>query len=244
MTYSFNSLTVPLDIGTWQCELVLSSEFYNLWNSTWDRFASSDKRAEQERQIEDDCRAFDLYFRPSYDFRRLIKWDIDAITSFLGDHLNVAHWNLPIDNAGIERALKQAVADGKLVPIVNRDWRMFAMTFRPTPSPLRWPTSIDSSPVMRAVPYGGGLSTTVSSVSILASAEAVPGDDGGGFDWLGAVGVIAGAALGGGDTDGQRGWQRCGRPVNASQRCAAFHLHSRRSERRHGSIGGQRGYAR
>ena len=78
----------------------------------------------------------------------MVARDIDAITSFLCDHLNVAHWDLPTDNAGIERALKQAVEDGKLVPVVNREsWGTSSRTFRPTPAPLRWPPSGGGSPV-------------------------------------------------------------------------------------------------
>jgi hypothetical protein len=136
---SYNSLHVPLDIGTWQCKLVLAREFYSLSGGFWDPFAESDERTERKRQIEDDRCAFDRYFRPNYDFRRLITPDIDAICSFLSHHLNVAHWNLPTDNASIERALKQAVCDGLIVPVINRDWRSLPQTFRPAPAPLRWP---------------------------------------------------------------------------------------------------------
>jgi hypothetical protein len=136
---SYNALHVPLDIGTWQCVLVLASEFYSLSGAYVDRFADWDARREREREIEDDRRTFDRYFRPKYDFRRTIAADIDAIRSFLSDQLNLVHWELPTDNAGIERALKQAVRDGMLVPVINRDWRSHPMTFRPTPAPLRWP---------------------------------------------------------------------------------------------------------
>ncbi|SEK10430.1 hypothetical protein SAMN05192539_10485 [Paraburkholderia diazotrophica] len=136
---SYNALHVPLDIGTWQCELVPAREFYSLSGGYVDRFADWDARREREREIEDDRRTFDRYFRPNYDFRRTIAADIDAIRSFLSDQLNVVHWDLPTDNPGIERALKQSVRDGMLVPVINRDWRSLPMTFRPAPAPLRWP---------------------------------------------------------------------------------------------------------
>lgn len=100
---SYNSLTVPLDIGTWECTLLLGREYREF---AWHR----DKDESDRHQLEKDRRAFDLYFRPNYDFRRLIATDIGAITSFLSHHLNMAHWNLPTDNAGIERVLKRAVA--------------------------------------------------------------------------------------------------------------------------------------
>jgi hypothetical protein len=117
---------------------VLAKEFYSLSGGYWDAFADRDKRREREREIEDDKRTFDRYFRPNYDFRSLMRTDINAICSFLSNHVNVVHWNLPTDNAGIERALKQAVRDGLLVPRINREWRSLPMTFRPTPAPLRW----------------------------------------------------------------------------------------------------------
>lgn len=203
----YNRLHVPLDIGTWQCALVLAMEYYSLGGGFCAPLMDRDKRKEQERQTEEDRRTFDRYFRPNYDFRRLIATDIDAIRSFLSQHLNVAHWNLPTDNAGIERALKQAVVDGKLVPIVNRDWRSQPMTFRPTPAPLRWPPSGGGSPVVRAVPYGGALSAVVSSAPVLAGEAAVSGssgDDSGSSDWLGVAEAVAGAVLGGdaGSDDG------------------------------------------
>ncbi|TKC86952.1 hypothetical protein FAZ69_20235 [Trinickia terrae] len=184
---NYNSLHVPLNIGTWQCMLVLAREYYSLGGGFWDPFSNADERKKQERQIEEDRRTFDLYFRPNYDFRRLIASDIDAILSFLSQHLNVAHWDLPTDNAGIERSLKQAVEDEKLVPIVNRDWRCFPMTYRPTPAPLRWPPTVNS-PVVHATPYVGGLSATIASQPALAGEEAISGsasDGSSGFDWLG-----------------------------------------------------------
>lgn len=184
---SYNALHVPLDIGTWSCELILAREYYSLGGGFWDPFASSDKRREQERQIEDDCLTFDLYFRPDYDFRFLIRTEIDAITSFLSDHLNVAHWNLPTNNAGIERALKQAVADGKLVPIINRDWRARTQTYRPTPAPLRWPPSTGGSGSAQALPYDG-LSAVVSGGPTLAGAATViESASGHGTSWLGSA---------------------------------------------------------
>jgi hypothetical protein len=151
---SYNALHVPLDIGTWQCTLVLAKEYYRHGSGYWGAFADLDTRREREREIEDDRRAFDRYFRPRYDFRRTIAPDIDAIRSFLSDQLNAVHWDLPTDNAGIERALKQALRDGMLVPVINRDWRSLPMTFRPTPAPLRWPAASGGSG------FGSGSGTT------------------------------------------------------------------------------------
>ncbi|WP_175948497.1 hypothetical protein [Burkholderia pyrrocinia] len=206
---SYNSLHVPLDIGTWQCTLVPAREFYHEWGyrQRWDPFADRDVREEMKRQIEIDRRAFDLYFRPNYDFRQLIARDIDAIRSFLSDQLNTPHWDLPTNNAGIERTLKRAVSEAKLVPIVNRDWGARPMTYRPTPAPLRWPPSVDS-PQVRVVPYGGGLSASVGggpSLGVAETVASVADDSDGGFDWLGVAETMAEAALGSGGGDANDG---------------------------------------
>ncbi|PLZ00786.1 hypothetical protein CY652_19190 [Burkholderia sp. WAC0059] len=169
-----------------------------------------DEEVDGKRQREDDARAFALYFRPNYDFRRLIHTDIDAITSFLSQFLDVAHWNLPTDNAGIERALKQAVAAGKLVPIVNRDRCTPAQTFQPTPAPLRWSpsgggsgqarsaylfppgtTSFNGEPVLSG-PYDPASQATQLAALRGASSDAA----GSGFDWLGVAGEVAGTVAG------------------------------------------------
>ncbi|MEM5436177.1 hypothetical protein [Paraburkholderia diazotrophica] len=219
---SYNSLHVPLDIGTWQYMLVLARDFYSLSGGYVDRFADWNTRREREHEIEGDRRTFDRYFHPNYDFRRTIAADIDAIRSFLSDQLNVVHWKLPTDNAGIGRALKQAVRDGMLVPVINRDWRSVPMTFRPTPAPLRWPAASggggfgrgggtvwaafrnagpgplvwDGEPVLRG-PYDP--STVEAQLKAARAALSVSGgdSDSGGDDGGGLIGV-AEAVLGGG----------------------------------------------
>ncbi|WP_321954639.1 hypothetical protein [Paraburkholderia bannensis] len=130
---SYNGLTVPLAIGSWSCELVPVDD-YRSPSGEWLRFASGEER----KQIEDDRRTFERHFRPSYDFRRTIRTDVDAIRSFLSQHLNVAHWNLPVDNASIERVLKRAVSEGSLVPIVERDGRAAVGTARAAHAPQYW----------------------------------------------------------------------------------------------------------
>jgi hypothetical protein len=47
--------------------------------------------------------------------------ELHEIQSFLRDTLNVVHWNQPTDNAGVERALRDTVSSGRLVPVVNRE---------------------------------------------------------------------------------------------------------------------------
>lgn len=176
---SYNSLHVPLDIGTWQCVLVPAREFYHEWHcrARWNRFADRDTRTRMQRQIDDDRRIFERYFRPNYNFARLIATDTDAIASFLTDHLNVVHWDLPTDNAGIERALKQAVADGKLVPVVNRDYRGIQRTFRPTPEPLYWPPSGSSGTAHgKSITYEVFLALRDASADTTTEGRRVPSD--------------------------------------------------------------------
>ncbi|SEI55472.1 hypothetical protein [Paraburkholderia diazotrophica] len=231
---SYNSLHVPLGIGTWQCTLVLAREYYRHGSGYWDAFADWGTRREREREIEDDRRTFNRYFRPNYDFRRTSAPDIDAIRSFLTDHLNVVHWDLPTDNAAIERALKRAVRDGMIVPVINRDWRSLPMTFRPTPAPLRWPAASgggvfgsgggttwavfrnagpgplvwDGEPVLRG-PYDPSTVEAQLKAARAALSTASRNDDGGddGLSLPGAFEAVAGTVLGGdsGPNDGGDG---------------------------------------
>lgn len=135
---SYNSLHVPLDNGTWQCQLMLAREFYSPVGGFWDRFGEWKTRVEREREIDEDKRDFYRYFRPGYDFSRPLSSNVRAVSSFLRDHLRVCDREMPASNADIERILKQAVRDEKLVPVVNRRWRSYPQTFRPAPAPERW----------------------------------------------------------------------------------------------------------
>ncbi|KVN36806.1 hypothetical protein WJ63_35190 [Burkholderia pyrrocinia] len=236
----YNTLYVPLNIGTWQCMLMprrqydtrdidirwayrhrrddieryQSASMRSRTSSSWSSSSSWDRQREDEainrRLLEEDCRAFDLYFRPSWDLRSITGGQaFDAVRSFLREFLNVAHWNLPTDNAGVERVLRRAVANGDLVPIVNRDQSSAASTFRSAPAPLRWPpigTSVSQvQPVYyglkAAMPSGGGSSGVTASSnagvgSALAAADVDAASAGDGFDWLGVAETVAGAAFG------------------------------------------------
>lgn len=142
-------------------------------------------------QLKDDRQTFDQYFRPNYDFRFLIRIEIDAISSFMRDHLNLAHWELPTDNASIECILRQSVKDGRMVPIVNRERRTPAQTYRPKPAPLRWPQlSGGGGPALQPVPYGG-LSAAISSGA--TAVERASSGNSNGLDWLGIAALAAGA---------------------------------------------------
>lgn len=221
---SYNSLTVPLDIGTWECTLLRRGEYdqqtswlrssrergaSDPWHNRSSGHSSSwfdrddDPDITDRKRREDDESTFLQYFRPNYDLGSITgQAALREIRSFLSDWLKVAYWNLPTDNAGIERALKQAVEDGTLVPVVDRDHRNTQRTFRPTPAPLYWPQSGGGSVPVRVWDYGPSsalasgepvLSGPYDPVSRAASAD----DDSGGFDWLGVAEAVAGAVLGG-----------------------------------------------
>src|ERR1700752_3094605 len=120
----WNTLSGPLETG-WQCTLVLASE-YRSPSGEWLAFMRGGRR----KQLEQDRKDFDWYFRPRRDLRTG-EMELDTIQSFLSYILNVVHWDLPTDNASVESMLRKLVADGRLVPVVNREWRSRPLVSRP-----------------------------------------------------------------------------------------------------------------
>ncbi|WNC93682.1 hypothetical protein RI103_23120 [Paraburkholderia sp. FT54] len=132
----WNTLSVPLKNG-WQCTLVPVNDY---------RSPTGERKAfmpsEELKQLELDRRDFDWHFRPDSDLRTLSgNAALRTIQTFLSEILNVAHWNLPADNAGVQRMLREAAADGRLVPVINRERYWQSPVSRPTPAPLRWPAN-------------------------------------------------------------------------------------------------------
>lgn len=166
----WNTLSVPLENG-WQCTLIPGTQYYDLmaWgrgyrnmlarqlypnagrdNSTWSWNASSlsdvDKSESWEqdrlRQLADDRAAFARHFRPNWDLRSITGAKaLRDVQAFVRDSLNLAHWDLPPDNAAVKKLLTDAVASGQLVPVVNRKYRGVPQVAQPTPGPLRRPAS-------------------------------------------------------------------------------------------------------
>ncbi|HYS65949.1 MAG TPA: hypothetical protein VEN30_19340 [Paraburkholderia sp.] len=132
----WNTLSIPLKTG-WQCTLVVANQYRS---QSGDGLLFMRDKSEL-RQIEEDRQDFARYFRPNSDLRTVSgRAELRTIQSFLSQFLNVVHWNLPGDNAGVERMLREAVADGRLVPVINRDWRSSGLASRPAPAPLRSPS--------------------------------------------------------------------------------------------------------
>ncbi len=176
-----------------------------------------DRRDEEEdarRQLEQDRKDFDRYFRPRWDLRTITGGQaLREIQTYVRDALGLPHWNLPTDNASIERVLRQAVKDGRLVPVVHRDRRSaLGRVYSPTPAPLRWPssgggggtywsrspnlfppgiTSFIGEPVLSG-PYD-----PATWESRLVAARAAIGGSSSGGALLGVVEAVAGALVGG-----------------------------------------------
>lgn len=206
----WNTLSVPLETGL-QCTLVLADQY---GSSSGDglRFIRNDREL---RELEEERQDFDRYFRPRGDLRTVSGGAaLRTIQSFLNESLNVAHWNLPADNAGVERMLRKAVADGRLVPVVNREWCSPPQVSRPVPAPERWPSgggglagggqkwaafagagssplSFNGEPIL-----SGSYDPATQEARLIAARGAMTASEGGG-GLLGVVEAMAGAALGG-----------------------------------------------
>jgi hypothetical protein len=147
------------------------------------------------------------------------------IKTFLRDSLNIAHWNMPKDNADIRRILCQAVANNRLIPIIDRDYEGLPRVALPDPVPLRWPSSDfggggsysggsgfgfapgvigydEFTALQRANGELSGVSADIASAAISAVIQpqqslGTATSSGGGFDWLGTAETVAGAMFDG-----------------------------------------------
>jgi hypothetical protein len=162
----WNTLDVPLERG-WQCTLIPAPQYARLMSWGYNdltarslyRRAGRERwplpsnslqpdetgrrrkwEADVKRQLADDRLAFARHFRPLWDFRSITGGQaLQEVQTFVRDALGVAHWNQPNDNAGIQRMLCEAVANKRLIPVVNREYRGRPRVARPDPAPLRWP---------------------------------------------------------------------------------------------------------
>ena len=176
------------------------------------------------RQLADDRAAFARHFRSGWDLRSIVGAKaLRDIQAFVRDWLRLAHWKLPTDNIGVQNLLMDAVASGRLVPVVNRRYRAAPRVMQPDPAPQYWPaiggggysypagvlTSAKFFALKRA---NGELPALDSFASGVAGAtldplpsRGAPASADNGFDLLGAVNSAAGALLGGGDDDSDDG---------------------------------------
>ncbi|WP_429472248.1 hypothetical protein [Paraburkholderia sp. WSM4175] len=154
-------------------------------------------RKEREEQIEQDERDFDRLFRVSTSRRDARGCsDFSTYAAFISEHLSISCLGAPVDGEGVTRILRDAVRDGRLVPAIDRAWRGSRRVARPY-GPQSWPKRVpDPKPTVygfldgQLVPFGadGCLIERTLSASSSSSSR---------FDLLGAVGAMAGAAIGG-----------------------------------------------
>ncbi|POR48221.1 hypothetical protein B0G62_115104 [Paraburkholderia eburnea] len=238
----WNTLDVPLDAG-WKCTLIPGAEYYDMtgWgrgyrdmsaralypNAGRDNSFSWNARPLSEvdkgelwekdrlRQLADDTMAFARHFRPNWDLRTITgEKALRDVQAFVRDSLSLAHWNLPTDNAGVRRLLCDAVAAGKLVPVVNREYYGLPRVAQSDPVPQRWPATggggngypprVLSYSEFDALRRANGELPALDSGGVSAALDPLPAlgaaaraDDG--FGLLGAVESAAAALLGGGD---------------------------------------------
>ncbi|PRZ18239.1 hypothetical protein BX588_1201, partial [Paraburkholderia eburnea] len=132
---------------------------------------------------------------------------------------NLAHWNLPSDNAVVKKILRDAVASGRLVPVVNREYRGLPRVAQPNAAPQRWAAPVGSGgygyapKVLNAWEFdalrraNGELPALDSGGSVVNATLAprpalgLPATADDGFGLPGFVESAAGALIGGGDND-------------------------------------------
>jgi hypothetical protein len=240
---TWNTLDVPLENG-WKCTLIPAKPYHYMmwrgyddlsaralypkagvrWRSHYEREPGDYEKRSQwkedaDRQLADDQRTFARAFRPAWDLRTITGGNaLSAIQSFVRDSLNVVHWQQPTDNAGVRRMLCDAVASGRLIPVVNREYQGVSRVAQPSPAPQSWPSLgggggygfkpkvifyDEFTALQRA---NGELADVAGSTSFGASLNPFPqlgapasADDG--FDLLGVVESAAGALPGGADDD-------------------------------------------
>jgi hypothetical protein len=149
---SYNSLSIPLANGSWSCELVPVRDY---------RSASGGSlpfiQADEKRLLESDRSDFTRYFRPNYDFRRTVTYDIDEIRAFVRDCLGLSSRNQVTDNDSIRRILCEAVSSGRIVPVVNRERRTPVRTARASFAPQSWNEAV---PIVRSGSGGSAASAS------------------------------------------------------------------------------------
>ncbi|WP_052409639.1 hypothetical protein [Paraburkholderia oxyphila] len=243
----WNTLSVPLENG-WQCTLIPGPQYYDLmcWgrgyrnmsarqlypnagrdnaSRSWNArpLSEVDKselwEKDRLRQLADDRAAFARHFRPRWDLHTITGDDnLRHVQRFRSATLDVVHWEQPTDNESVERMLCEAVASGRLVPVVNHEYRGLPRVSQPTPGPQHWPATsggggygyapkVLNASEFDALRRANGELPPLDSGSGVVSATLDPrpalstpvtADDG--FGMLGAVASAASALLGDNDS--------------------------------------------
>ncbi|WP_322094578.1 hypothetical protein [Paraburkholderia bannensis] len=120
---SYNALYVPLK-GGWQCALVPARDIDDV-DRGWGLSYEQGQKARKARadQMEQDRRDFVQLFRVSIARRASrTSRDFGAYADFIDKHVR-GRWHTPIDGEDVTRILREAVRDGLIVPVIDRDWR-------------------------------------------------------------------------------------------------------------------------
>ncbi|SAK84550.1 hypothetical protein AWB82_05689 [Caballeronia glebae] len=216
--YSYNALYVPLS-GGWHCALMPAREVQDVdrgWRMSYEE--RKQKRKEQTEQIEQDRQDFDRMFRVRTGRRHAHTCtEFREYVAFISRHLRVSSWDL-LDGEGVTRALRAAVRDGHITPVIARNWQGGRRVFKRY-APQHWPTAGGGARTTSEVlnwrefamlkkangetGFGSHLiDSDLESVGNRTSRVSSAGS-GGSFDWLSVIkaagGAVAGAALDGAD---------------------------------------------
>jgi len=223
--YSYNALYVPLRQWGWQCALMPAGEVEEEggFNGSLSFEEREKKRKERKRQIEQDKDDFHRLFRVDIDPRDASSsFEFRHYANFIRDTLRVSSGDFR-DRDGIARVLRNAVRDGRIIPVISRAWHGGQRMFKHC-APLHWPR--DGGGVSFATGAGASNASTgrftgpfaaamhaadtvmdsrLASTSRVFSGTGSSGSGSGGFDWRGAAESVAGALFGGEDsTDDSR----------------------------------------
>ncbi|WP_028216425.1 hypothetical protein [Paraburkholderia oxyphila] len=224
---SYNALYVPLK-GGWQCALVPARDIEDVdrgWRLSYEERQKA--RKAREDQMEQDRRDFDQLFRVSIARRASrTSGDFSAYADFISKHVR-GRWHTPIDGEDVTRILREAVRDGLIVPAIDRDWRG-SVGVSKRYAPQTWGETYQSGGgVAAASPRGKtfhqsvmdsmGLDADGATAYIIkynamveridaiqaanAAKRAAAALASNGDDLPGMVEAVAGAMLGGGDSD-------------------------------------------
>ncbi|WP_321951000.1 hypothetical protein [Paraburkholderia bannensis] len=139
--HSYNAIYLPLRRWGWQCALMPAAEV-----TADDRIDCSlsfdereKKRERRKQQIAEDKADFQRLFRVDTVPREAAtSSEFRHYTDFIRDTLRLSHWTIPIDGDGITRVLRNAVRDGRVIPVIDREWYGGQRVFKRY-APQHWP---------------------------------------------------------------------------------------------------------
>lgn len=153
--YSYNALYVPLT-SDWHCALVPARDVKEVdrgWKLSYDERQKA--RKEREEQIEQDRKDFDRLFRVSLSRRDARACsEFSTYTAYIRDYLRITGIFAPLDGEDVTRILRDAVRNGRLIPVIDRAWRGSRRVTQ-RHAPQSWPKRApDPKPIIYGVRNG------------------------------------------------------------------------------------------